>query len=86
MSLINWLKSADGIQWMLRNSFKRVGRWNNTLVRASQELPHAGAVGGHCKEAHVERRERENKQAVGGLRFAKRAVSRYVKVCQGLSP
>lgn len=75
-SLLSWLKTDEGTKWMLHHSFKRVGRWGNTLVRACDIRPQAEGSDEAGKETAMEKRERENKQAVGGLRFAKRAVSR----------
>ena len=80
-SLFNWLMSDNGKQWMLERSFSRTGRWSNVLVRSSllkgNEAAH-NVVSDACEksESNREKRERENREAVGGLRFAKRAVSR----------
>lgn len=73
-SLLDWLSQQQGRDWMLSRSFKLVGRWKNVLVRSNMAETQRN-VQTLC-ESNSERRERENQEAIGGLRFAKRAVSR----------
>ena len=75
-SLLSWLGSEAGVGWMLQHSYKRVGRWGNVLVQAANCNPNKSKVDHGKQESAMEKREKENKQAIGGLRFAKRAVSR----------
>ena len=80
-SLLHWLGSNDGRAWMLEHSFTKTGRWNNVLVKPSlvktsgqgdDEPQSVPAEKGTLQET----RERENREAHGGLRYAKREVSK----------
>ena len=61
---------------MKARSYVKVGRWKNTLTLA-KTVPQKRKVNEQPQvETIAERRERENVEAIGGLRFAKRAVAR----------
>ena len=73
-SLLAWLKSDSGRQWLQSTSYVRKGRWRNVLALGSY------AEHLHLKspptESAAEVRERENSECIGGLRNVKRAVSK----------
>ena len=75
-ALLEWLESEEGYKWMQARSYVKLGRWKNTLALAGT-LPQKRKTTGPTRiETIAERRERENVEAWGGLRFAKRAVAR----------
>ena len=61
---------------MKARSYVKVVRWKNTLT-LTKTVPQKRTVNEQPQvETIAERRERENVEAIGGLRFAKRAVAR----------
>lgn len=68
------MRATDG------RSFVKVGRWKNTLVVARSLSQKPKAETEAEGETLAERRERGNVEAWGGLRFAKRAVSRSTQL------
>ena len=75
-ALLEWLDSQEGREWMKARSYVKVGRWKNTLT-LTKTVPQKRTVNEQPQvETIAERRERENVEAIGGLRFAKRAVAR----------
>ena len=70
-----WMTSRLGRKWMEERSYKIVGRWRNVLVRAS-EVQREDKAQRTEKMTVKEKREEENKRAIGGLRNPQSAVSK----------
>ena len=72
-SLLSWLSTDAGRLWLAERTYVRIGRWRNTIVRAAK------AVGGDVEDAvqtASQKREKENRECVGGLRNPRRCVTR----------
>ena len=78
--LLKWLHSPEGLQWMKSRSYVLVGKWQNTLVLAGAVAKKAKKASSQRSETLLERRERENNEAIGGLRNSKRAVARSTRL------
>lgn len=78
-AFVCWRRSKLGQKCMAERSFKVVGRWQNVLVRAST-IRSEHVEEQDTKMTFKEKRERENKNAVGGLRNPQAAVARNAKL------
>ena len=72
-SLLDWLRSENGMAWLSNRSYSKLGRWGNVLVLGGRSQD---KLNDKDIETAAERRERENWEALGGLRHARRAVLR----------
>ena len=75
-ALVCWLDSGLGRRWMEQCTYKTVGRWQNVLVRMSEVKDPDDGIGREQKLSAKEKREKENKLAVGGLRNPRSAVAK----------
>ena len=80
-ALRTWLLEEKGKAWLAARTMVKVGRFQNVLINASALQPDAVPKDNTVKvgtkdESNAERRERENMEAVGGLRDPRRAVAR----------
>ena len=74
-ALLSWLRTQEAADMLQQDMYVRVGKWKNTLVLKSSSKRHKVDIAAQ-NETAMEKRERENDEAVGGLRNAKRAVAR----------
>lgn len=65
-ALLDWLQSDVGHSWINQRSFVKVGRWQNTLILAERLDRKRKADDQSMKETLLEKRERENREALGG--------------------
>ena len=75
-SLLSWLGSNDGGQWMDERVHTLVGRWRNTLTLRDNVKENSESM----DETAMQKRERENHECVGGLRNPRAAVKRSSKL------